>query len=143
MCMVFSNEQEKNISSPNFFKNIYSARIFAYKRAKRHIVNIPALGYRNREVIIYVRIFKIPYSHDAFVEYSNSFVFWNNHIATIRDPKETAARIIQRMCRFHYKTKIRAVRLIQRNWRLIISNPYTLLCKKRLLREYYNDNCIY
>ena len=111
----------------------YDALIFAYKTLCR---------VYNPEVSIYAiprtvnmahanfnfEYFDVDFEDYRFRIYSNNFV---------DKERNRAKKIIMRYYRKYHKRKLDAVIFLQYHLRKAMANPYTELCRRRLLREFY------
>ena len=112
----------------------YDALIYAYKTLCR--------AY-NPEVSIYKipRTLNMANANFQFEHFDVDFedyrfrIYINNHVDKER---YGAKRIIMRHYRKYHKRKLDAVIFLQYHLRKAIANPYTELCRRRLLRE-FND----
>ena len=125
MCLIYNNQQSQPISRPNNFKNIFEARIFAYKHAK-------IVWFENKYFMNHICIFKIPNNVISIAKQRNAVLLMYNRsgLDTI-DLWSTYYETV-------YSRKILAINIIQRALKKAISNPYTPLCKRRLINEFYN-----
>jgi hypothetical protein len=134
MCLVYSNQQRLPISRPNNFKNVFEARVFSCKHAKIH-------WFDNKYFVNHVRIFKIPFGKDV-VMYDDGGLdtidLWLTYFETKYSRKILAVSVIQKMYRIHYKKRMDSIIFLQLALRKAIINPYTPLCKRRLINEFYN-----
>ena len=115
MCLIYNNQQSQPISRPNNFKNIFEARIFAYKHAK-------IIWFENKYFMNHICIFKIPVGKNVIMYNRNgldTIDLWSTYYETV------------------YSRKILAIYIIQKALKKAISNPYTQLCKRRLINEFY------
>jgi hypothetical protein len=136
MCLVYNNQQKVPISNPNNFKNIFEARVFACKHSTLR-------WFDNKYFSNHVRIFKIPFGEDVVMYDDNTLYtinLWLTYSETRYNRKTLAVSIIQKFYKAHYKKKIKTIIFLQRALRKAISNPYTQLCERRLINEFYNLN---
>ena len=116
------------------FDDVYSALIHAYKKSfVKFRPNVPNNnqfypGYQYRSV---VRVFTIRYYDDCYPYHQIE----GKPIIIYHD-KIRKAIFIQRQFRKHLKLRLKSALIIQKHFRECISNPYRLLCKRRLLREF-------
>ena len=116
------------------FDDIYSALIYAYKKSFVNFrPNVPNKnqfypGYQYRSV---VRRFTIMYYDESYPYHQTR----NNPIIIYHD-KIRRAIFIQRQFRAHLKRRLESALIIQKQFRESIANPYYLMCKSRLLREF-------
>ena len=126
MCYVYDALRGSAPGSDSSFFGTYSqAKKFAVKSAKI-IENYWC--YLTPEIppktfIFYVKIFKIPLEGEVVIE-------------TVYDIQTTAAMIIQRKWKPIYNRRFVAAVIIKKHARRAISNPYTQLCRNRLMREF-------
>ena len=119
------------------FDDIYSALIYAYKNSfikfKSNVPNKNQFypGYQYRSI---VNKFTTIY-YDGGFPYQNKVEEVNFPIVVYHD-KIRKAIFIQREFRKHLKRRLEAATVIQRHLRKSIANPYTELCRRRLLREF-------
>jgi hypothetical protein len=137
MCRVINTDDHEIYSSPVIFKNIYEANLYGYQKARRvrkHYV----IGYDEDDwVTLVVCIFKVPFGVRLVTDdISHDSGIWEYYINTIADRETRAAKTIQKKYHRHYLKRIDAAILIQERYREAMGNPYTLLCKRRLLREF-------
>jgi len=134
MCLRYEANRGPNpISLPMFFRTYRDALVHAKEKA---IIienqNLPQFPPSKR--VFYVKIFKMPYGAYVIVDGYN---FNNqNHIDTVYDLKTTKCKIIQQWWRNIYNKRIVAAVIIKKHMRRAIVNPYTELCRRRLLREF-------
>ena len=134
MCLVVNIDHHEIDSLPVFFKNIYEARIYAYQHAKRRTFNYL---YHQSSITLGVCIFKIPFGVEVCCnDISMDSDIWEYFVRTILDYETKAAKVIQRKYRLRYLKKIDAAIFIQEYYRRAIGDPYTQLCKNRLMREF-------
>ena len=117
-----------------FFNSIYEARVCAYAET-----GCPFFLDTYYEV--YSNIYKIPYGQDITFGAGDGWInlkydYHEYLVEKIRYKKVIAAETIQKYYRLHLLKKTRAVKILQRRIREAIANPYTELCRKRLLREF-------
>ncbi len=119
------------------FDDIYSALIYAYKKSFVEFTpNVPNKnqfypGYQCKSII---NKFTTIY-YDGQFPYQNKIQEVNFPIIVYHD-KIRKAIFIQRKFRKHLKRRLEAALLIQKHLRKAIANPYTKLCRRRLLREF-------
>ena len=117
------------------FTDIYEAAIYAYKVSYQPIPNTTKLKYymvKYRTTIC---------KHNRFPEYTfDEFIDPNRpttiRYAVVKHVKIRCAEIIQKHFRNYLKRKLNAVIFLQYHLRKAIANPYTRLCRRRLLREF-------
>ena len=118
------------------FEDIYSALIYAYKKSfikfKPNIPNNNLIGHQYRSV---VRKYIIKYYNEVF-PYNDVI---DTNIIVYHD-KIKKAKFIQKFYRKRLKRRLDCTLIIQRRFREVILNPYYLLCKKRLMREFNEMN---
>ena len=120
-----------------FFDEIYTALIYAYKQSYipfKH--NIPKnihffFGY---EYISVVRRYCIKF-YEGGGRYNEYFPEKIN-IKKIYHDKMRKIKLIQQFYKQRLKRRIKSIVLIQIRLRESIANPFTKLCKRRLLREF-------
>ena len=117
------------------FTDIYEASIYAYKIAHKRIPNITKSTY------YMVKYRTIICKHNRFPDYTfEEFIDpdrpTTTRYAIVKHVKIRCAEIIQRQFRAYLKRKLDAVVFLQYHLRKAIANPYTRLCRKRLLREF-------
>ena len=134
-CFTSSLNEYANLNmSYNKFDDIYSALIHAYKTSfVKFQPNVPNRnqfypGYQYRSV---VRKFIIRY-------YDNSYPYHQTEKKPIiiYHDKIRKAIFIQRQFRKYLQLRLKSALIIQKQFRESISNPYHLMCKRRLLREF-------
>ncbi len=118
------------------FIDVYEAAIYAYKISFLPIANIP----RNPSPFIKYRT--TIWSHDRYPDYTLDEAISPNRPITLKYSiiyhiVYRSARTIQKYFRMYLKRKMDAVIFLQYHLRKAIANPYTELCRKRLLREFY------
>ena len=136
MCLVVNIDEHSIDSSPVFFKTIYEARVYGYRHARRRLyMNV---SYLDEEyVTLGVCIFKVPFGAEVPCDdISMDSHIWDYFVRTILDRETKAAKTIQRKYRLRYLKKIDAAIFIQEYYRRAIGDPYTQLCKNRLMREF-------
>ena len=140
MCLVYNNQQSQPISNPNNFKNIFEARVFACKHATLQ-------WFDNKYFSNHVRIFKIPFGKDvkSVAKQRNAVLLmydrnrldtsdlWLTYVESRYNRKTFAVYIIKKFYKAHYKKKMDSIIFLQYALRKAISNPYTSLCKRRLI----------
>jgi len=117
------------------FTDIYEASIYAYKIAYECIPNMTKSTY------YMVKYRTIICKHNRFPDYTYEEFINPDRPTTIRyaivkHVKIRCAEIIQKHFRYYLKRKIDAVVFLQYHLRKAIANPYTTLCRRRLLREF-------
>jgi len=137
MCRVINTDEHEIYSSPVIFKNIYEATLYGYQKARRvrkHYV----IGYDEDDwTTLAVCIFKVPFGVRLVTDnISMDSDIWKYYVKTVVDRETRAAKIIQKKYHHRYIKRIDSAILIQECYRKAIGNPYTLLCKRRLLREF-------
>ena len=144
MCLQFDkNRQRDSISNPRFFPNYTSAKKYAIKNASILENWRPSLlpEFKERTFVFYYKIFELPFDQDVVIDDSDpDYPHWEmyrNHVDTIYDPKTTAAMLIQKYWRIIYYKRFVAAVVIKRHLKFAIANPYTELCKRRLMREFH------
>jgi hypothetical protein len=95
--------------------------------------------YLNETNEIYSDIYRIPFGEN--IAYGEDWVdlkylYYNYRIKRVRPRMVIAAETIQRRFRVYLKKRIDAVVFLQCALRKAIANPYTQLCRKRLMREF-------
>ena len=139
MVMEFDTRIRPQDSVTRFFPTYLSAKIFALNC----VVLSEESWCESRQImspklVIYFKIFKIDYGDHVWLYYRNQKrLMYQNHIETVYDPKTTAAMLIQKYWRLVYNRRFVAAVIIKRELRKAISNPYTELCKRRLMREFH------
>jgi hypothetical protein len=144
MCIRVNPYKPENYGCPSFHKNLFDANRYALNNAKTWVVNIPLIGIINQRATMCVCIFEIPFGLDVPI-YQPDFSsmddeMWDYHIKTVWDRETSAARLIQNIYRSRFKLRVKSATIIQNVYREAIANPYILLCKRRLLRE-FNEMC--
>ena len=133
MCLVIDVYNHEIASPPTFFKTIYEARVYGYSNAKRR----PIYSENPDWLTLGVCIFKVPFGAGIHCnDISMDSNIWNYFIRTILDRESKAAKTIQKCYHRRYLKKIYAAILIQEHYRKAIANPYTQLCRNRLMREF-------
>ena len=143
LCLKFDkNGKRDSISTPIFWPTYTSAKNFAVTNAKiiRDWTSPYLPDFPPKTFVFYYKIFELPYGihvviDDTDAEYGH-YEMYQNHIETVYDPETTAAMIIQKHWRMVYNRRFVAAVIIKRELRKAIANPYTELCKRRLLREF-------
>ena len=139
MVMEFDTRIRPQDSVTRFFPTYLSAKIFTLNC----VVLSEESWCESRQImspklVIYFKIFKIDYGDHVWLYYRNQKrLMYQNHIETVYDPKTTAAMLIQKYWRLVYNRRFVAAVIIKRELRKAISNPYTELCKRRLVREFH------
>ena len=134
MCLVVNIDHHEIDLGPVFFKTIYQARVFAYQHAK---IRPFYYLYHESSITLGVCIFKIPFGVEVCCnDISMDSDIWEYFVRTILDYETKAAKIIQRKYRLRYLKKIDAAIFIQEYYRRAMGDPYTQLCKNRLMREF-------
>jgi hypothetical protein len=118
------------------FTDVYEASIYAFRISYLPIANVP----RNPSPFIKYRT--IIWSHDRYPNYTFEEAMSDNKPITkkysiVYHIVYRSARIIQKYYRNYLKRKMDAIIFLQYHLRKAIANPYTELCRKRLLREFY------
>jgi len=118
------------------FTDVYEASIYAFRISHLPIANVP----RNPSPFIKYRT--IIWSHDRYPNYTFEEAMSVNKpitkkYALVYHIVYRSARIIQKYYRNYLKRKMDAIIFLQYHLRKAIANPYTELCRKRLLREFY------
>ena len=142
VCIAFNDNLNYDfpIQSYSFFKTIYEARNDAFLRSE-----ICFFGYSHPELYlnyyneIFVDIYKVPFGVD--ISTGENYIdiraqFSGHFVRTIRSRKSLAIEIIQKYYKIYFKRKMDSIIFLQFALRKAIANPYTLLCRKRLLREF-------
>jgi hypothetical protein len=142
MCVSLNPYEPENHGCPIFFPTITLANRYAIDNAKTRVLNIPEIGFSNKRITTCVCIFKIPFGRYIPI-YSADFSsmddeIWDFHEKTVWDRETKAARLIQEFYRERMEIKRASALLIQKVYREAIANPYTQLCRNRLLHE-FND----
>ena len=123
------------LSCTTFFQRYNQAKKYALKEAK--IIENFRSSFRPeippRTFIFYIKIFKIPFGEQLDIHH---YELYQQCIETVYDPKTTAAMIIQKIWKSIYNRRFVASVIIKKHVRKAISNPYTQLCKNRLIREF-------
>jgi len=138
MCLLINTDEHEIYSSPVIFKNIYEANLYGYQKARR-VRRYAPVEYSDEYdwVTLVVCIFKVPFGVRLVTDdISHDSGIWEYYINTIADRETRAAKTIQKKYHRHYLKRIDSAILIQERYREAIGNPYTLLCKRRLLREF-------
>jgi hypothetical protein len=140
MCVSINPHDPENHGCPSFHWNLPRARRYAIKNAKTSILNIPAVGYVNKQVTMCVCIFKIPFKREIPI-YNPDFSsmddeIWDYYETTVWDRETTSARFIQQVYRKRFRIRNESAAIIQERFREAIANPYTQLCRNRLLHEF-------
>ena len=119
------------------FNDIYTALIWGYKNSYtkfKHNIPKNVHFFPGYNYISVIRRFHIKcYEHKSFY---NEYITSGNVNIKIYHNKIRKAQVIQRFYKQRLQKKLAAIILIQRNIRHAISNPYTTLCRKRLMREF-------
>jgi len=142
MCLEFDKTRGRDsIGNPVFWPTYTSAKKYALKYARifewssQFTPDIPP-----RTHIMYVKIFELPFGTHVVIDDSDHtyahYEMYQNHLETVYDPATTAAMIIQKRWRVIYNKRFVSAVIIKRELRKAIANPYTELCKRRLLREF-------
>ena len=117
------------------FFDIYKASIYAYKMSYQSIPNTTKSNYfmvKYRTIIC--KHNKVPkYTFDEFIDKNRPTTI---RYAVVKHVKISCAEIIQRQFRKYLKRKLDAAIFLQYHLRKAIANPYTELCRRRLLREF-------
>jgi hypothetical protein len=140
MCVSINPQEPDNHGCPIFFQSILEANRYALDNAKTSVLNVPMIGIYNKRVTMCVCIFKIPFGRYIPIygaDYSSiDDEIWDFHERTIWDRQTRAARLIQEFYRERFELKKSSAILIQKVYREAIANPYTQLCRNRLLHEF-------
>lgn len=139
MCIQFDKTRgNHSIGHPVFWPSYSMAKNYAVRSARifqwwsEFTPDIPPRTY-----VMYVKIFKVPYGTPVVInEMYAYYEMYQNHIETVYDTSTTAAMIIQKYWRVIYNERFVAAVIIKKHLRLAIANPYTELCRRRLLREF-------
>jgi len=142
MCMQFDkNRQRDSLGNPAFFPNYKSAKQFAIKNAR--IIEpmwLESIQMSIKKMVFYYKIFELPYGQHVIIDDDDPnyghYELYQSHIETVYDPVTTAAMLIQKCWRVVYHRRFVAAVIIKRELRKAIANPYTEICKRRLLREF-------
>ena len=139
MCLDFDKTRGRDsISNPVFFPNYTGAKNYALKTAR--IFEFGTQWTPRRTYIAYVKIFELPFGMHVVIDDSDHdyghYEMYQNHLETVYDPQTTAAMLIQKRWREIYNRRFVAAVIIKRELRKAIANPYTQLCKRRLVREF-------
>jgi hypothetical protein len=125
-CLLFCHEK---------FTDIYEAAVYAYKKSHEYMPNTTKSSY------YMVKYRTIICKHNRFPDYTfEEFIDpdrpTTTRYAIVKHVKIRCAEIIQRQFRAYLKRKLDAVVFLQYHLRKAIANPYTRLCRRRLLREF-------
>jgi len=140
-CFVEAYNPEDNLFYMIKFKDFLTfnqAKAYGYKEIKKNYTRLDTDDQIN------VNIFKIPFNHeftyynddnfkdiyDLIKIYSESGCFIE-HICLNKSLIK-----IQRKWKEIYNKRIKSINLIKKHYKVAIANPYTQLCKNRLLREF-------
>ena len=146
ICMTYekNNPENRATSSPVFWSTYCMAKNYAVKTATFihsfiHSSYTPDIPPRNR--VFFVKIFEIPYGENIAVndwdtEDIENLELYQYHIEDVYDSQTIAAFIIQKWWRKIYNKRLLAATIIKKRLRKAIANPYTELCRRRLLREF-------
>jgi hypothetical protein len=139
--MQFDKVLERSVGNPVFWPTYSMAKNFAVNTA-RIITNFWPEPTNPRTYFIYVKIFEIPYGTHVVINENNledqwHYQMYQNHLENVYDSETTAAMIIQKRWRVIYNKRFVAAVIIKKKLRKAIANPYTELCRRRLLREFY------
>ena len=134
LCVKFDKNRENYSGSHHFFQT-YSD---ALKFAKQLAIIVDRYDWTKRTYIFYVKIFELPHYHYVIgdIDYYQGNYDNHRHVVTVYDTKTIATIIIQKRWRIIYNRRVVAASLIKRQLKWAIANPYTELCKRRLLREF-------
>ena len=140
MCVSINPYEPENHGCPILFPSILEASRYASENAKTSVLNVPMIGIHNKRVTMCVCIFKIPFGRYIPI-YGADFSsmddeIWDFHEKTVWDKETRAARLIQEFYRERFELKKSSAILIQQRYREAIANPYTQLCRNRLLHEF-------
>jgi hypothetical protein len=138
MCRVINTDEHEIYSSPVIFKNIYEATLYGYQKARR-VRRYAPVEYSDEYdwTTLAVCIFKVPFGVRLVTDdISIDSDIWKYYVKTVVDRETRAAKIIQKKYHYRYLKRIDSAILIQECYRKAMGNPYTLLCKRRLLREF-------
>ena len=145
MCVRYDLLRDDSpVGNPIFFQTKIKATIYAKKQAQ-------ILESRWSSVMMkmmprcefYLRIFEIPFETEVVVTHDvgyENYELYDQCIDTVYGPHTTAAMIIQKRWRRIYNTRFASAAIIKKHLKRAISNPYTQLCRKRLLREFNEMN---
>ena len=136
------NSERDEFYNYSFHKTMYQARKFAIKEAK--IINIyKAESIWSTDLIyngllsVFVFIFKIPFGRNIQLDdISIDSDIWDYYVDTVIDRETQAVKTIQKQFRIWSGLRYYAASMIQYRFRQAIANPYTQLCKNRLIREF-------
>jgi len=135
MCLTINIDDHEIYDLPVIFKNIYEANLYGYQKARRVRPYAPPIEYDWATLV--VCIFKVPFGAKLITDnISHDSGIWDYYINTIADRETRAAKTIQKKYHRRYLKRIDSAILIQERYREAMGNPYTLLCKRRLLREF-------
>jgi hypothetical protein len=136
MCVKFDKNRPEFSGGYIFFPT-YSG---ALKFAKQIAITLDIYDSEKTSYMFYVKIFKLPHYHRTVIDDGTIYYQGNYHnhilVRTVYDPKTTAANLIQKHWRVIYNRRVIAASLIKKQLKWAIANPYTELCKRRLLREF-------
>ena len=127
MCLSYNERYPILCSLPRFYIDYYSASIDGVQRSKK-----------TNETTFYVCIYKFPIGKAIPMFEPPEFdpELSEYHVKTIRNSLARNLINIQRFYRIRFYIKTVAATLIQKVYREAIANPYKLLCKNRLNREF-------
>jgi hypothetical protein len=135
MCLAVNDDEYNDfpIQSMNFFETIYEARISALDNT------VTVISHNGVYSTVFVDIYRLPFGENIY--YGEDYInlkdhFMEYHVETKIHPKLRALQIIQREYKKYFKKKMDAILFLQYHLRKAIANPYTRLCRKRLLREF-------
>jgi len=144
MCLKFDkNGKRDSVSHPLFFLSYNSAKKFAHSHAKiiENWTSPYLPDFPPQTFVFYYKIFQLPCGEHVVIDDSDPdyghYEMYENHVESVYDPRTTAAMLIQKYWRVVYHKRFVAAVIIKRELRKAISNPYTELCKRRLMREFY------
>jgi hypothetical protein len=145
ICMTYekNNSENRATSSPIFWPTYCMAKRHANKTAT--IIHdfwspyTPDIPLRNR--VFFVKIFEIPFGENIAVndwdtEDLENLELYQYHVEDVYDSQTTAVFIIQKWWRKIYNKRLLAATIIKKRLCKAIANPYTELCRRRLLREF-------
>ena len=125
--------------SYSFHINLHDARLCGYREA-RVIENFTS--ERTGVQTLCSFLFNLPYGVNIDLDdFSIDSNMWDYHEYTIIDIRTQAAKKIQRRFRIWFGTRNEAATTIQSKFREAIANPYTLICRNRLAKEFKEMNC--
>ena len=142
MCYKYDSLRgDAPISWPVFFKTYADAKNCAIKEA---YISEPkwldTIDFMLPRCVFYMKIFEVQFGRDIVISHEegyHNYELYDMCIETVYDPETTASMLIQKKWRRVYHTRLAAAAIIRKHMRKAICNPYTQLCKNRLMREFH------